>query len=377
MGGRLDAVNILDADCAIVTSIDIDHAEYLGDTRDKIGFEKAGIFRPGRPAICADVMPPQSLVQHAEKINANLWLFGRDFRHDVQPGSGREHWNYVGPTTHIPALPRPNLKGVNQLFNASAALAGLEALSARLPVTELDVSRGLARVTLPGRFQVVAGPPTVVLDVGHNPHASANLARNLNNMGSVGSTYAVFGAMRDKDISGVLTNLKNEIDHWHLTELSTPRSASIAQLSESLRAAEIIETNANKIRGFMSPAAAFEDALRRAGLEDRIVVFGSFYTVAGVIEYRTATDELACSDATGRKNNFCNERRVVAMAEAEYKEGSTDSQREAEGQFGRAYASKEGALRKGRAERNVGNWAWMEAGHHYDWMDQHAPFENL
>ena len=123
LGGRLDAVNILDTDCAIITSIDIDHTDFLGDTRDKIAFEKAGIFRAGKPAICADPVPPQTLIDHAEKIGADLWLFGRDFRYEAQPGNERQQWSYIGPSMRRSALAYPALRGANQLINTTAALA--------------------------------------------------------------------------------------------------------------------------------------------------------------------------------------------------------------------------------------------------------------
>jgi dihydrofolate synthase/folylpolyglutamate synthase len=286
LGGRLDAINILDTDCAIITSIDIDHTEYLGDTRDKIAFEKAGIFRAGKPAICADPLPPQTLIDYAQKIGADLWLFGKDFRYEGQAGSERQQWNYVGRTLRRSALAYPALRGANQLINTSAALAGLEALRDRLPVSAQDIRLGLANVELAGRFQVLPGKPSIVLDVGHNPHAAAVLAQNLGNMGYFPYTYAVFGSMRDKDIAGVLAHLKREIDHWCVTDLPTPRAASAAQLEAALHDAGVAEGPDSSVTRFASPAEAFQDALKRASDNDRIIVFGSFYTVAGVMAYR-------------------------------------------------------------------------------------------
>ena len=286
LGGRLDAVNIIDADCAIVTSIDIDHTEYLGDTREKIAFEKAGIFRPGRPAICADPAAPQTLIDHAQAIGAQLWLFGRDFRYEGQAGSERQQWSYIGPTMRRSALAYPALRGANQLINTSAALAALEALRDRLPVSAQDVRLGLANVELPGRFQVLPGRPSVVLDVGHNPHAAAVLAHNLGSMGFFRYTYAVFGAMRDKDIAGVIKHLKGEIDHWCVTDLPLGRAATAEELERILREAGIENGPDSSIKRFASPAEAYQDALSRATDDDRIAVFGSFYTVAGVMAYR-------------------------------------------------------------------------------------------
>lgn len=175
LGGRLDAVNIVDADCAIVTSIDIDHAEWLGETREAIGFEKAHIFRPDRPAICSDPSPPRALVEHAEAIGADLWLFGRDFNY----AGDRQQWSWAGRANRRNAMAYPALRGANQLLNASGVLAALESLRDRLPVSQQAVRQGFAVVELPGRFQVLPGQPSIVLDVAHNPHAAAHLAAKL------------------------------------------------------------------------------------------------------------------------------------------------------------------------------------------------------
>jgi dihydrofolate synthase / folylpolyglutamate synthase len=284
LGGRLDAVNIVDADVSIVTSVDIDHTEYLGNTREEIGFEKAGIFRPGKAAICGDPMPPKSLIDHAQAIGADLWLFGRDFNYS----GDKQQWNFGGRSQRRNSLGYPSLRGANQLLNASAALAALEVLRDRLPVGAQEVRNGLVMVELPGRFQVLPGRPSVILDVAHNPHAAATLAQNLNNMGFHPYTYAVFGAMQDKDIAGVVNHLKDIVDHWCLTDLPLPRAATAAQLKQALLDAGIepIATPGSEktIETFDSPAEAFANARSRAGENDRIAVFGSFLTVAGVME---------------------------------------------------------------------------------------------
>ena len=286
LGGRLDAVNIVDADVAIVTSVDIDHTEYLGDTREKIGFEKAGIFRPGKAAICSDPVPPQSLIDHANAIGADLWLLGRDFNYT----GDKQQWNYGGRGQRRNALGYPSLRGANQLLNASAALAALEALRQQLPVSAQEVRSGFVMMDLPGRFQVLPGQPLVILDVAHNPHAAATLAQNLDNMGFHPYTYAVFGAMLDKDIEGIVAQLKTRIDHWCLTALPLPRAASGEQLKERLLEAGVhAEQGADaqsSILSFDSPELAYANALSRAGENDRIVVFGSFLTVAGVMAAR-------------------------------------------------------------------------------------------
>jgi dihydrofolate synthase/folylpolyglutamate synthase len=285
LGGRLDAVNVIDADVAVVTSVDIDHTEYLGVTREQIGFEKAGIFRTGRPAICSDPVPPKSLIDHAEKIGADLWLLGRDFNYS----GDKQQWNYGGRNMRRSALGYPGLRGANQLLNACAALAALEALRDRLPLGAQEIRSGLAMVELPGRFQVLPGRPTVILDVAHNPHAAAALAQNLGNMGFHPYTYAVFGAMADKDIDGIITHMKTHVDHWCVTDLPLARAASAADIAAKLSEAGVDGSAADaehSITAFASPGEAYANARARAGENDRIAVFGSFLTVAGVIAAR-------------------------------------------------------------------------------------------
>ncbi|HEU5435645.1 MAG TPA: bifunctional tetrahydrofolate synthase/dihydrofolate synthase [Telluria sp.] len=284
LGGRLDAVNVIDADVAIVTSVDIDHTDYLGDTREKIGFEKAGIFRPGKAAICSDPVPPASLVAHAEAIGADLWLLGRDFNYS----GDKQQWNYGGRSQRRNALAYPSLRGANQLLNAAAALAALEVLRLELPVGAQEVRTGLVVVELPGRFQVLPGRPTVILDVAHNPHAASALAQNLGNMGFHPFTYAVFGCMQDKDIAGVVAPMAAHVDHWCLAALPSPRSASTDALVDIIDelAPEDGKPGERSVKTFADPALAYADAMSRAGENDRIVVFGSFYTVAGVMAAR-------------------------------------------------------------------------------------------
>ena len=276
MGGRLDAVNIVDADCAIVTSIDLDHMAYLGNTREAIAFEKAGIFRTKAIAICADPMPPTSLINHANAIGADLWLMGKDYSFT----GDQQQWGWTGRGKRFSGLGYPALRGANQLLNASAVIAALIALHDRLPVSAQDIRNGLAQVELPGRFQVLPGRPTVVLDVAHNPHAAATLAESIEAMAYHPYTYAVFGAMADKDIDGVLKPLLNTVDYWYCTDLPTSRAASASDLAKRLRAFN------KEALVFMDPGAAYQAALDKAGEGDRILVFGSFYTVSGVMAYR-------------------------------------------------------------------------------------------
>ncbi len=282
LGGRLDAVNLVDAHCSIVTCVDIDHVAYLGDTRERIGWEKAHIFRTGRPAICSDPKPPQSLVDFARDIDADLWLFGRDFNY----AGDRQQWSYGGRAMRRPSLAYPALRGANQLLNASGVLAALESLRERLPVSAQAVRQGLATVELPGRFQVLPGRPVVVLDVAHNPHAAAHLAANLDGMGFHPTTWGVFGVMADKDVAGIVGPLKGIVDHWLAVDLPTPRAASTANLLVQLAACGVFASAQRVVESYASPRLALAAALDRAGENDRIVVFGSFFTVADVIAAR-------------------------------------------------------------------------------------------
>ncbi|MDW8335661.1 MAG: bifunctional tetrahydrofolate synthase/dihydrofolate synthase [Tepidimonas sp.] len=280
MGGRLDAVNVWDADVAIVTSVDLDHMEYLGPDREAIGLEKAGIWRPGRPAIVSDPMPPRSVVARALEIGADLWLAGRDFRHD----GDRQQWQWQGRTRRYAGLAYPALRGANQLINAAGVLAALEALQARLPVTAQAVRQGLATVEWPGRFQVVPGQPVLVLDVAHNPHAAAALAANLDAMGFYPQTQAVFGAMADKAIEPMLRHLAPLVDRWYFCDLPTPRAAKAADLLQGWqRLGGCGERQAAQTHA--GPAEALAAALAEADPAGRIVVFGSFYTVGGVLQH--------------------------------------------------------------------------------------------
>ena len=280
MGGRLDTVNVFDTDCAVITSIDIDHAEFLGDNREAIGFEKAAIMRAGKPAIVSDPLPPHSVVEHAERIGADLWRFGRDFNYS----GDKQQWGWAGRAKRFNAIAYPALRGANQLLNAAGALAVFEALRDRLPITAQAVRNGLALVELPGRFQVVAGQPTLVLDVDHNPHAVAALAQNLDRMGFFPRTHAVFGVMRDKDVSAILTRMAAFVDHWHFTDLPVLRAARANELATRLAQLDLKGPGPVTVACHADPLQAFGAALGEADPADRIVVFGSFHTVGGVLK---------------------------------------------------------------------------------------------
>ena len=275
LGGRLDAVNIVDADVSIVTSVAIDHADYLGATRELIGLEKAHVYRAGRPAICSDPEPPQSLLDHAQSIDADLWRFGRDFNYQ----GDRQQWAYAGRHLRRASLPYPALRGANQLLNASGALAALEALAAKLPVSQQAVRQGLLTVQLPARFQVLPGRPTIVLDVAHNPHAAAVLAENLDMMGFYPQTHGVFGMLNDKDIGGVARRVGNRVDHWYVGPTAGARGASAASIARQIKAV----MPAASVSEHASVADALASAREHAKADDRILAFGSFISVAEVM----------------------------------------------------------------------------------------------
>ncbi|MDQ6924314.1 MAG: bifunctional tetrahydrofolate synthase/dihydrofolate synthase [Pseudomonadota bacterium] len=276
LGGRLDAVNVVDADVAIVTTVAIDHVDYLGTTREDIGREKAGIFRSGAFAICADRLPPATLLAQASAIGARLLRIGIDYDFTAHDGQ----WSYRGPGGTRHGLPIPALRGAYQLANAATALAALDVLRERLPVPMGAVREGLVSVELPGRLQVLPGRPVTVLDVAHNPQAAAALADSLGSMGFHPQTWAVFGIMADKDIDSVIAALLPRVDHWYVASLPPPRGATASDLRQRLETAGVAPA---AIRDFNDPASAYR-AAREAVMEaDRIIVFGSFLTVAAAL----------------------------------------------------------------------------------------------
>ena len=276
LGGRLDAVNVIDADVAVVTTIGIDHVDYLGSTREDIGREKAGIFRSGKQAVCGDPDPPRSLVAHAAAIGAPLWRAGRDYTY----AAAGTQWQYSGPGRALYGLPFPALRGKHQLGNAATALAALDALRDRLPVAAAAVRDGLVHVELTGRFQVLPGRPVIVLDVAHNPHAARVLADALGSMGFHPRTLGVFGMLADKDIDGVVAALRTRIDAWYVAPLPGPRGAPAARIVAALRAAAV---DADAIHAFDAIGQAFAAARNAANETDRIAAFGSFLTVAAAL----------------------------------------------------------------------------------------------
>lgn len=282
LGGRLDAVNAFDADCALVASIDLDHQEYLGETREAIGFEKAGIFRRGRPAICADARPPATLVNFARETGADLLVIGRDFGYVADA----IQWRYWGPGGTRHGLPHPALRGAYQLGNAAACLTALDRLRGSVPVTAQDMRGGLLQAEVAGRFQVLPGRPQVILDVAHNPHAARALAANLEKMPPAGKTIAVFAMFRDKDIAGVVAATKAHITHWLIADAQGARGASAAQVAAELARAGVTAPATQ----YSAVAGAWHAACKMAADNDKIIVFGSFLTVAAVMRERRRED---------------------------------------------------------------------------------------
>ena len=278
LGGRLDAVNVIDADCAVITSIDLDHTELLGPDRESIGFEKAGIMRSGKPVVVSDPVPPESVLAHAASSGADLWQFGKDFNFT----GDKQQWAWAGRGRRYSGLAYPALRGANQLINASGVLAALEAVRDRLPVTAQAIRNGLAMVELPGRFQIIPGQPTLVLDVAHNPHAVAALSENLDAMGFYPTTHAVFGAMADKDISAIMARVGVLVDRWYFCDLPTARASSAQDLQKQWQQTNNRKNVTSSV--FKDPKEAFEAAVAAADPADRIVVFGSFFTVGGVLK---------------------------------------------------------------------------------------------
>lgn len=275
LGGRLDATNIYDPACSIVSTIDIDHTEFLGPDRESIGFEKAGIFRQGIPAICGDPQPPASILTQAAAVGSPLYLMGRDFGFLKQ----EQQWMYWGGAGRRGGLPYPSLRGDNQLRNNACVMAALDALHALLPVAMKDFRQGLLDVTLAGRFQVLPGQPVIVLDVAHNPQAARVLADNLGNMAFHPKTFAVFGMMSDKDIDAVIDALKDRVSHWLPCTLAGHRAASAEFLAGRLRARGLAV-----VAEFSTPQMALQAAQERADDGDRILAFGSFLVVAAALQ---------------------------------------------------------------------------------------------
>ncbi|HEY5809126.1 MAG TPA: bifunctional tetrahydrofolate synthase/dihydrofolate synthase [Povalibacter sp.] len=271
MGGRLDAANVVDADVALITSIALDHCEWLGHDFETIGREKAGIFRAGKPAIFGSAAMPESIHAAAVETGAKLLRLGKDFSYSRQ----RDRWSWRGSGTHLDDLPWPAMVGDIQFDNAAAVLAVLEALSDRLPVSADVIARGLLQTRIAGRFQsVVRDGVEWILDVAHNPAAARTLASQLAERAKAGRTIAVCGILADKDVEGIAAELRGSFDYWIVSGVESERGMEPQRLAQRLGVTSKESATASDV------IAACTKAATLARREDTIVVFGSFLTVA-------------------------------------------------------------------------------------------------
>ena len=279
LGGRLDAVNIIDADAAIVTTVDLDHQDWLGDDRDSIGREKAGIFRSGRPAVIGDAHPPRGLLEEAARIGPDLRIADRDFRVDI----GASNWTWRSGDDVL-VLPPPALRASSQHANAAAAIASLHALRDTLAWNPDSIARGVATARIDARLQSFASSPELIIDVAHNPQAARVLAAWLRAHPSAGRTLAVFGALTDKDVRGIVEPLRDVVSAWHLTGLAqeSPRGFSptaTLELVQSARSGASIGSVNEEV------GAALDAAFADARPDDRIIAFGSFFIAAAALRF--------------------------------------------------------------------------------------------
>lgn len=276
LGGRLDAVNILDAEVAIVSSIGIDHVQWLGSTRESIGFEKAGVFRALRPAVCGDNNPPNSIVEYADKIGTELLLMNDAYSYAKQSNN---LWSFSSRKLNWDGLPVPNLYGEAQVGNAATALMALIQLDEQLPVTRECVDRGLSNISLPGRFQRIQGHCEIILDVAHNVGSATVLAKNLHELKPVSKTIAVFAVLADKDVCGIIECVGGLFDEWHISQLESERALEKESLKKQLDDC----CHDCIVYSYSTVSEAYNSAKNAANESMRIVVFGSFLTVAEVL----------------------------------------------------------------------------------------------
>ena len=276
LGGRLDAVNIIDADVSLLSSVGLDHQAWLGEDRETIGREKAGIFRPGKTAICAESDPPASVLQYAREMGVNCLVQGKDFYVQTQDHG----WSWHGPGGQSRySLPVPSLRGAQQVSNASAVLMVVQTLEECLPVNMSHIRHGLTAVMLPGRFQVIAGDVPIILDVAHNPAAANVLRDNLQAYNNKAKTHAVCGMLADKDITSVMETLSGVIDDWYLVPIKAARGAGYEQLTEALSLEDRL------VHKVADVPQALDLARQQARAGEQILVFGSFYVVADALKH--------------------------------------------------------------------------------------------
>lgn len=271
LGGRLDAVNCVDADLAIISMIDLDHMDSLGDTREKIGFEKASIMRPNRPCVCGDFAPPQSILNTAQSLASPLYRQGIEFDYKMQAQS----WTWTGQQLTLRDLPLPNI----DLQNAATVLQAVELLGDHFIITPLAILEGLKRVFIPGRFHIIEkNARQIIIDVAHNPAGGECLSKRLANTRCLGNTYALAGMLADKDIINTLRPLRHHVDHWAVCDLAESRGVKATQLKQALLDLEVKQI----ILEYSSPDIAFQHTYRQLQKNDRLLVFGSFHTAAAI-----------------------------------------------------------------------------------------------
>lgn len=278
MGGRLDAVNLVDADVAIVTTVALDHMNYLGNDRESIAGEKAGIFRSGRPAVIAETEPPVALVRHAERIGAKTLRAGQHYKFGDRLGG---KWFWQDDTLKLD-LAKPRLIAPAQTANAAAAIAALRALHETLPVSPEQIAAGVAVASAPARLQRIPGPIEILIDVAHNPQAAQQLAQWMMRNRPAGATQAVFAALADKDVPNIVGALMSCVDQWHLAGL--PEVAGRGQTIEQLwrQVSGLLSRTLSSRHDTVAEALAAARAHAHPG--DRILVFGSFHTAAAALK---------------------------------------------------------------------------------------------
>ncbi|KPJ96982.1 MAG: hypothetical protein AMJ55_00875 [Gammaproteobacteria bacterium SG8_15] len=276
LGGRLDAVNVLDADVALISSIGLDHQAWLGEDRESIALEKAGIARPQRPTVCGDPQPPQNFFDYLTELDSPLYQIDRDFFFSKENSTT---WRWRNQQRQRFGLPLPALRGDIQLINAASVLMVIQLLEERFPVSNTNVRSGLLNANQPGRFQVLPGDVMVIVDVAHNPQAALALAATLKQMSCSGKTHAVFGVLKDKDVVGIIDALRDMVDSWHVADLGVERALPAEEIKTILRQAGI----AAPVTTHASVKLAKETAIAEASKQDRVLVFGSFYVVAEVL----------------------------------------------------------------------------------------------
>ncbi len=280
LGGRLDAVNVVDPDASLITNVSLDHCEWLGDDVEKIGFEKAGIMRAGRPAVFADPDMPRSVALHAESVGAELLRAGRDYSWTTEDDAC---WSWRGRRIELPDLALPALRGPIQLQNAAGALALVEALGLERLLQPAHVNRAFGSLRLPGRMQVIERQQRWLLDVAHNPAAAAALAASLQQQEAL-ATVAIVGILDDKDVEGIIGPLAARVDNWIAVTASSPRAIDAAELAR-----RVANATGKACLIADSPDIAIERARVMAESGD-VLVTGSFFTVGPVLERLSARD---------------------------------------------------------------------------------------